>query len=181
MSDAKARGVVHLIEETKTYGQKGFRKRLVVLEQDNDRFTNYIPFDFIQDACDSVDDLNVGDEAEITYRLSGRKWQKDTNSEVKFFLNAEATAFKVLGGTASGAAGASGIHERTLRLRLAAGGKSLQQVANRTRFELAQQVLGNTDLSVAQIAEALHYEDPDAFFQSYRAWAGNSPRQLRQA
>ena len=87
----------------------------------------------------------------------------------------------VLGGTASGAAGASGIHERTLRRRLAAGGKSLQQVANRTRFELAQQVLGNTDLSVAQIAKALHCEDPDAFSQSFRAWAGNSPRQLRQA
>ena len=101
MSDAKVRGVVHLIEETKTYGQKGFRKRLVVLEQDNDRFTNYIPFEFIQDACDSVDDLNVGDEAEITYRLSGRKWQKDANSDVKFFLNAEATGFKVLGGKAT--------------------------------------------------------------------------------
>ena len=94
MSDAKVRGVVHLIEETKTYGQKGFRKRLVVLEQDNDRFTNYIPFEFIQDACDSVDDLNVGDEAEITYRLAGRKWQKDAGSEVKFFLNAEAMSLE---------------------------------------------------------------------------------------
>ncbi len=101
MSDAKVRGVVHLIEETKSYGQKGFRKRLVVLEQDNDRFTNYIPFEFLQDACDSVDELNVGDEAEITYRLAGRKWQKDAKSEVKFFLNAEAIAFKVLGGNAS--------------------------------------------------------------------------------
>ncbi|MDA1050850.1 MAG: DUF3127 domain-containing protein [Planctomycetota bacterium] len=107
MSDAKVRGVVHLIEETKTYGQNGFRKRLVVLEQDNDRFTNYIPVDFIQDACDSVDDLNVGDEAEITYRLSGRKWQRDAGSEVKFFLNAEATAFKVLGGNASSARNSS--------------------------------------------------------------------------
>lgn len=107
MSDAKVRGVVHLIEETKTYGQKGFRKRLVVLEQDNDRFTNYIPLDFLQDACDAVDDLNVGDEAEITYRLSGRKWQKDAQSEVKFFLNAEATAFKVLGGKASSGGSAS--------------------------------------------------------------------------
>ncbi len=95
MSDAKVRGIVHVIEETKTYGQKGFRKRLVVLEQDNERFTNYIPLEFIQDGCDTVDDLNVGDDVEISYRLSGRKWQKDANSEVKFFLNAEATKFKV--------------------------------------------------------------------------------------
>jgi len=41
MSESKVRGIVHLIEETKTYGQKGFRKRLVVLEQDNGRFANF--------------------------------------------------------------------------------------------------------------------------------------------
>lgn len=85
-----------MIEDTKTYGQKGFRKRLVVLEQNTGRFTNYIPLEFTNDGCDTVDELNVGDEAEITYRLSGRKWQKDAASEVKFFLNAEATAYKVL-------------------------------------------------------------------------------------
>ena len=96
MSDAKVQGVVHLIEETKTYGQKGFRKRLVVLEQDNERFTNYIPVEFTHDRCDTVDDLNVGDEVEITYRLSGRRWQKDASSEVKFFVNVEATSYKVL-------------------------------------------------------------------------------------
>ncbi len=103
MSDAKVRGVVHLIEETKTYGQKGFRKRLVVLEDDSGRFTNFIPVDFIQDACDTVDDMSVGDEVEITYRLSGRKWQRDPSSEVKFFLNAEAVSYQVLGGSASSA------------------------------------------------------------------------------
>jgi hypothetical protein len=96
MSDAKVRGNVHVIEDTKTYGQNGFRKRLVVLEQDRGKFTNYIPVDFIQDSCDTVDELSVGDEIEITYRLSGRKWQRDAKSEVKFFLNAEATAFTVL-------------------------------------------------------------------------------------
>ena len=109
MSEAKVRGIVHLIEETKTYGQNGFRKRLVVLEQDNDRFTNYIPVDFIQDDCDSVDQMKVGDDVEITYRLSGRKWQRDANSEIKFFLNAEALSFEIVGqqNTAGSAASAN--------------------------------------------------------------------------
>ncbi|MEX0824956.1 MAG: DUF3127 domain-containing protein, partial [Pirellulaceae bacterium] len=97
MSDSKVQGVVSVIEETKTYGQKGFRKRLVVLEQDNGSFTNYIPVDFVRDACDSVDELKVGDEVEITYRLNGRKWQRDADSDVKYFLNAEALGFRVLG------------------------------------------------------------------------------------
>ncbi|MCA9159520.1 MAG: DUF3127 domain-containing protein [Pirellulaceae bacterium] len=104
MSEAKVKGHVHLVEETKTFGQKGFRKRMVVLEQDNGRFQNYIPIDFIQDACDQVDSLKVGDEVEITYRLGGRKWQRDAASEVKYFLSCEATNFRVLSGTAGGPA-----------------------------------------------------------------------------
>ena len=98
MSDGKVRGIVHFIDETKTFGQKGFRKRLVVLEQDTGRFMNYIPLEFTQDGCDKVSQLKVGDEAEVEFRLSGRKWQKDPSSEVKYFLNAEATNFRVVSG-----------------------------------------------------------------------------------
>jgi hypothetical protein len=97
MSEPSVRGVVHLIEETKTYGSKGFRKRLVVLEQDKGSFTNFIPVEFTRDSCESVDEMNEGDEVEITYRLNGRRWQKDANSEVRFFVNVEAMSFKVLG------------------------------------------------------------------------------------
>jgi hypothetical protein len=98
MSDTKIRGVVHLVEATKTFGQKGFRKRLVVLEQDNGRFTNFIPLEFVGDSCDSVEGLKEGEEIEAVFRLSGRKWQRDPSSEVKFFLSAEATSFRRVGG-----------------------------------------------------------------------------------
>ncbi|MCP4191973.1 MAG: DUF3127 domain-containing protein [Planctomycetaceae bacterium] len=96
MSEPNVRGVVHVIEDTKTFGQKGFRKRLVVLEQDKGRFTNYVPLEFVQESCDTVDELKVGDEIDVTYRLNGRKWQRDESSEVKYFLNAEALQFKVV-------------------------------------------------------------------------------------
>jgi hypothetical protein len=89
MKDPTVRGVVHLIEETKTFGQKGFRKRLVVLEQSKGTFTNFVPVEFVKDGCDAVDDLAVGDEIEVTYRLSGRRWQRDEASEAKYFLSAE--------------------------------------------------------------------------------------------
>ena len=49
------------------------------------------------DNCSSADDLNVGDDVEISYQLSGRKWQRDPDSEVKYFLTAEALSFKKLG------------------------------------------------------------------------------------
>lgn len=102
MSDAKVRGVVHLVEETKTYGQKGFRKRLVVLEQDKGSFTNYVPIEFTRDACDTVDGLKKGDEIEVVYRLSGRRWQRDPDSEVKYFVNVEALTYQVVGDSSSG-------------------------------------------------------------------------------
>ncbi|MEO9592986.1 DUF3127 domain-containing protein [Rhodopirellula bahusiensis] len=105
MSDSTVRGVVNVIEETKTYGQKGFRKRLVVLEQDKGSFSNYIPIEFTRDACDSVDEMNMGDEIEVAYRLNGRKWQRDPQSEVKYFVSVEALSYKVVGAS-SGNAGA---------------------------------------------------------------------------
>lgn len=101
MSNATVRGTVHLVDDTKTFGKNGFRKRMVVLENDEGRFTDYIPIDFIQDGCDTVDDLEVGQQVEITYRLGGRKWQRDSNSEVKYFLSAEAQSFRILDGSAS--------------------------------------------------------------------------------
>ena len=100
MSDGKISSKVHFIDETKTFGQNGFRKRTVVLEKDSGRFTNYIPIEFIQESCDTVDSLKVGDEAEITFELTGRKWQRDAASEVKYFLNAQASSFRVLGDAA---------------------------------------------------------------------------------
>lgn len=103
MSNGTIEGKVHYIEETRTYGQKGFRKRLVVIEQNTGRFTNYIPVEFVQDSCDDADQLNVGDDVSVDYRLNGRKWQRDAQSEVKYFLSAEATGFRV-----SGSAGETG-------------------------------------------------------------------------
>ncbi len=104
MSDPSVTGTVHLIEPTKTFGQKGFRKRLVVIEQSTGRFTNYLPLEFVQDGCDRADSLKVGDNVSVTYRLTGRKWQRDERSEVKFFLSAEAISFQVMGAGAGDAA-----------------------------------------------------------------------------
>lgn len=105
MSDAKVKGIVEVIEETKTFGAKGFRKRIVVLAQEFGSFTNYIPLEFTRDNCELPDSFNVGDEIEVVYRLNGRKWQKDATSEVKYFLSAEAMSFTPVGGAGGGNAG----------------------------------------------------------------------------
>ena len=87
----------------------------------------------------------------------------------------------VLSGTASAGNVALlfGIHERTLRKRLMAEGTGLQQLIDQTRFELAKQLLENTELPLAEIASAVHFADAAVFSRAFRAWANTNPRQWR--
>ena len=87
----------------------------------------------------------------------------------------------IRGGDASAAAVARlfGIHERTLRRRLAHEGQHLQQLIDEERFEIAKQLLDHTSLPVAEIAAALQYADPNAFSRAFRGWAMLSPTQWR--
>lgn len=96
--DSYVTGVVHVVEPTKTYGQKGFRKRLVVLEQDEGDYTNLVPVEFVRDNCDACT-MQPGDEITVRYRLRGRSWQKTQEDEVRYFLNAEADAWRPVDGT----------------------------------------------------------------------------------
>lgn len=87
----------------------------------------------------------------------------------------------VLGGTATAdnVALLFGIHERTLRKRLTAEGTSLQQLVGQTRFELAKQLLENTQLPISEIASALHFADAAVFSRAFRNWSRTSPRNWR--
>jgi len=71
------------------------------------------------------------------------------------------------------------ISERTLRRRLEKEGKKLMQLVNLVRFELAQQLLRDTALSVAEIATALQYSDPNTFSRAFHTWSTLSPTQWR--
>jgi AraC-like DNA-binding protein len=84
----------------------------------------------------------------------------------------------VLSGTASApnVALRFGIHERTLRKRLTAEGTGLQPLIDQTRFELAKQLLQNTELPLAEIAAALHFANAAVFSRAFRGWSKTSPR-----
>ena len=52
-----------------------------------------------------------------------------------------------------------GISKRTLRRRLNEKGNNLMQLVNAARFELARQLLDNTDLPISEIATILQDTD----------------------
>ena len=88
----KVTGFVCLIDDTQEYGQNNFRKRRVVLMQNQGKYDNYIPVEFIQDKCDEADELEMGMEVTVEYRLSGRKWT-NPEGEDRFFLSLEVVNF----------------------------------------------------------------------------------------
>lgn len=96
MSNATVTGVVKDISEVQSFGSNGFRKRTVVLEQENGKYTNVIPVEFANDDCDRVGAMKIGDTVEVKYFLNGRSWQKDAQSEVKYFLSARAADYRVV-------------------------------------------------------------------------------------
>ena len=97
MSNSTVQGVVHVVQPVETFGTKGFRKRVVVLEQDSGNFINYIPVEFTNDDCDRAEDIEPGSTIEVKYFLNGRKWQKDAQSDVKFFVSIRVADYRLLG------------------------------------------------------------------------------------
>jgi AraC-like DNA-binding protein len=87
----------------------------------------------------------------------------------------------LVGGDVSAArvAHALGLHERTLRRRLAEEGASLQQLIAAARFEVAGQLLRETRLTLRDIATAVGYAEAPVFVRAFRRWAGCTPARWR--
>ena len=71
------------------------------------------------------------------------------------------------------------MHRRTLTRRLAAHGTSFSDLVEECRFEIAQRMLGSTNLDITGIAAALDYADASAFTRAFRRWSGTTPAAWR--
>jgi len=65
---------------------------------------------------------------------------------------------------------------KTLQNKLRKSGSSFQQILDAARLELANISLSRSDLSLADIAEQLGYNDTSNFCRAYKRWTGHSPR-----
>jgi AraC-like DNA-binding protein len=72
-----------------------------------------------------------------------------------------------------------GMHERTLNRRLQAEGTTFQRELEAMRYGTAQQLLSETEMTLAQVAAALEYADTSAFSRAFKRWAGVTPAQWR--
>lgn len=72
-----------------------------------------------------------------------------------------------------------GMSARTLQRRLSDTGHSFQNLVDLARRELAQQLLRDTDYSLAEIAFLTGFSEQSAFTRAFKRWAGQTPRSYR--
>lgn len=71
------------------------------------------------------------------------------------------------------------VSERTLRRRLGAQAVSYRQLRDQALFEKARDLLANSAMSVAEVAQSVGYADPRAFRRAFKRWSGQLPTAFR--
>jgi AraC-like DNA-binding protein len=67
------------------------------------------------------------------------------------------------------------MHSRTLHRHLTESDTNFRALVDECRYEIARQMLGDTDHDVGQIAYMLGYADTSAFARAFRRWSGSTP------
>jgi AraC-like DNA-binding protein len=73
------------------------------------------------------------------------------------------------------------MHRRTLNRRLKAEGTTFQRVLDDVRFEIAQDLLANSNVHLDDIAATLGYAAVTPFMRTFRRWSGTTPGQWRRS
>ncbi|UAB82532.1 DUF3127 domain-containing protein [Marixanthomonas sp. SCSIO 43207] len=79
----EVQGKIKMIDETKTYGNNGFRKREMVVTTE-EQYPQHILIEFIQDKTDLLDKFKVGQNVKVSINLRGREWT-NPQGETKYF------------------------------------------------------------------------------------------------
>ena len=92
-------GKIKWLDETKTYGNNGFRKREVVITTE-EQYPQHILVEFIQDKCDLLNTFQMGQNVKIGINLRGREWV-NPQGETKYFNSIQGWRIEAVGESSS--------------------------------------------------------------------------------
>jgi AraC-like DNA-binding protein len=69
--------------------------------------------------------------------------------------------------------------ERTLRRQLHGAGTSWQELHDRVRRDVAEQMLRRPGIRIAEVGAATGFQDAREFRRAFRRWTGRSPSEIR--
>ena len=87
-------GKIKWLDETKNYGNNGFRKREVVVTTE-EQYPQHILVEFIQDKCDLLNAFQMGQNVKIGINLRGREWV-NPQGETKYFNSVQGWRIEAL-------------------------------------------------------------------------------------
>jgi hypothetical protein len=93
-------GKIKMIDETKTYGNNGFRKREMVITTE-EQYPQHILIEFVQDKTDLLNNYKEGQNVKVSINLRGREWV-NPQGETKYFNSITGWRIENLSETASG-------------------------------------------------------------------------------
>jgi len=102
--------------------------------------------------------------------------QSEFSDDIRRLLRTRLTNAR---GSAEDIARLLAMHRRTLSRRLKGSGVGYRALANEIRFEIARQLLEDTEVPLGQIAAALGYSEASAFTRAFRRWSGQTPTAWR--
>lgn len=79
----EVQGKIKMIDETKTFGSNGFRKRELVITTE-EQYPQHLMIEFVQDKTDLLNNYKVGQNVKVSINLRGREWT-NPQGEVKYF------------------------------------------------------------------------------------------------
>ena len=103
-------------------------------------------------------------------------YQGDFSEQVRGILR---TALLADQGSADQVATLLSMHSRTLHRRLTESGTNFRTLVDECRYEIARQMLEDTDSSVGHIASMLDYAGTSPFVRAFRRWSGTTPSRWR--
>lgn len=78
------KGKVHEVAPT-VQVTESLKKRELILEYiENPQYPEYLKFEAIQDRCNLLDNVKVGDDIEVFFNLKGRPWTDKTGKKTYF-------------------------------------------------------------------------------------------------
>ena len=91
------KGKVHEISPAYQVSES-FKKRDLIIEYiENPQYPEYLKFEAIQDRCNLLDNVRVGDDVEVFFNLRGRPWT-DKSGKKSYFNSLQLWKINVLAG-----------------------------------------------------------------------------------
>ena len=90
-------GTVKVINEEQSFKDGSFRKREIVVTVEDGKFPQDILLEFVQDKISLLDDVQVGDNVQVTFDIRGREWNG------RYFNNLQGWRLQKIDAESSGA------------------------------------------------------------------------------